>query len=127
MNTKRIMTLLLIPFISIAFSVSAAWAGSAQRHRVEGAVIGIGALLLTQAIINHHDAYAVDSTSNLRKHHHHRAGHWDTQKKWVPAQYKKVWNPGHYDRRGRWVRGHWTQLLIKPGYWVEEKVWVSYR
>lgn len=128
MNTKRFFTLFLIAIISIAFTASASWAGSAQKHRLEGAVIGIGALILTKAIIDHQrDVYAAQTQPTVYEYHHRPAGYWDTQKEWVPARYEKIWNPGHYNRRGHWVSGHWVQKEIEPGYWTQRRVWVPYQ
>jgi hypothetical protein len=124
MNSKRFLTLFLVVTISIATAAPTAWAGSAQRHRLEGAVIGIGALILTQAIINHQRNVYAAETQPIAQYYSHPAGHWDTQKQWVPGQYKKIWNAGHYDRRGHWVSGHWMQVELEPGYWVEKRVWV---
>ena len=124
MKTKRFLILTLIAILAIATSVPTAWAGSAQRHRLEGAVIGIGALILTQAIINQqHHAYAAEARPATWQPPQ-PAGYWQTQRQWVPAQYKRVWNPGHYDRRGHWVNGHWMQVELRPGYWTEKRVWV---
>ena len=33
-----------------------------------------------------------------------------------PLAYKKVWNPGHYDHKGRWVPGRWIKIKIHPGH-----------
>jgi hypothetical protein len=128
MNTKRFLTLFLIAIISIAFTASASWAGSARKHRFEGAVIGISALLLTKAIIDHQQAvYAAHARPAAYEGYARPAGYWDTRNTWVPGQYKKVWNPGHYDRRGHWVSGQWMQVEIEPGHWTQERVWVPYQ
>ena len=58
-------------------------------------------------------------------------GHYETQSQriWVPAQYRAVWNPGYYNRYGRLVPGHYQVITVHPGYFrtVYVKVWVSYR
>lgn len=131
MNRKRIFTIIFIGIISIAVAVPASWAGSRARHRLEGAVIGIGALMLTQAIIDHHHHDAAVATTVTHGYGHHRphhkpAGYWDIQKEWVPATYKKVWNPGHYNRRGNWVPGRWIRIEVKPGHWTRKRVWRPY-
>ena len=127
MNTKRFLTLCFVAIITIAMTAPASWAGSAQRHRLEGAVIGIGALLLTKAIIDHsRDAYAAPARPAAQPYYPQPAGYWDTQREWVPPTYKKVWNPGHYNVKGRWVPGRWIQIEVESGYWAERKVWVPY-
>jgi hypothetical protein len=45
---------------------------------------------------------------------------------WVPAEYKKVWNPGHYNRRGKWRPGRWINIEVEPGHWSERRVWRPY-
>jgi hypothetical protein len=59
-----------------------------------------------------------------KKGHRHR-GHWEVRKVWVPPSTEKVWNPGHYNRRGHWVRGQWIEIERRRGYWKKEKVWVA--
>jgi hypothetical protein len=57
----------------------------------------------------------------------HGRGHWKVRKEWVPPTYKKVWNPGHYNRRGKWKTGHWITMEDRPGYWTKTRIWVSRR
>jgi hypothetical protein len=128
MNGKPIFTIILIGMITIAATASTSWAGSRAHHRLEGAVIGIGALILTKAIIDHHrpdTTTAISVTHNYRHHrpHHPPAGYWEVQKVWIPAQYEKVWNPGHYNRRGKWRPGRWINIEVAPGRWAERRVW----
>jgi len=33
-----------------------------------------------------------------------------SRKIWVPPVYIKVWNPAHYNRKGRWVPGRWIEI-----------------
>jgi hypothetical protein len=49
------------------------------------------------------------------------------RKEWVQPTYKRVWNPGHYARRGEWIEGQWIEIVDRPGYWTEVRVWVSRR
>lgn len=58
---------------------------------------------------------------------HHRRGHWEMIEKWVPPTHKKVWNPGHYTRHGKWKSGRWIRIEDKPGYWTKTRVWVARR
>jgi len=48
-------------------------------------------------------------------------------KEWVAAEYKRVWNPGHYGRHGAWINGHWKRIEVSPGHWAKKRVWVAYR
>ena len=58
---------------------------------------------------------------------HHRPGHWEVRKVWVPPAYEKVWNPGHYNKRGHWKPSRWVRVEISPGYWKKERIWVPHR
>ena len=129
MNTKRFLILTAIALFSTASLAPHSWAGPAARHRVEGAVIGIGAVILGQALLNHHryqrpEAHTVVIQRYHPRRHPRPAGYWTTHKEWVPPKYEKVWNPGHYNRRGHWVPGHWTRIKTESGYWRTERVWV---
>jgi hypothetical protein len=37
----------------------------------------------------------------------------------------RVWEPGQYNRKGKWVSGGWIEVEKDPGYWIEERVWIS--
>ncbi|MGD9248767.1 MAG: hypothetical protein PVI60_12460 [Desulfobacteraceae bacterium] len=131
MNRKRIFTIILIATITTVIAAQVSWAGSRAQHRLEGAALGIGALILTKAIIDQHrvDTAVVipsDRHCGHRRPHHRPAGHWEVQKMWVPAEYKKVWNPGHYNRRGKWRPGRWINIEVEPGHWSERRVWRPY-
>ena len=132
MNGKRLISMILFASIAIAFVAPASWAGSPSKHRLEGAVIGIGALILTKAIVDHHRHHAVTTvTPAAHRHSNHRArhapaGYWKIKKRWVPATYERVWNPGHYNRRGRWIPGRWIDIKVKPGHWSKRRIWVPY-
>ena len=131
MNGKRIISIILFASVAIAFAAPATWAGSPSQHRLEGAAIGIGALILTKAIIDHHrhEVAAVAPASHRYGNHRPRrapAGYWEIQKKWVPATYNRVWNPGHYNRRGRWIPGRWMNIEVEPGHWSKRRIWVPY-
>lgn len=41
--------------------------------------------------------------------HGHR-GYWWRGNRWMPYFYERVWNPGHYNRYGRWIPGHWVMI-----------------
>jgi hypothetical protein len=80
-----------------------------------------------EGYVIHKPAYRSGRSRPAHRRQHPRQGHWELKKEWVPAVYKRVWNPGHYNRHGRWVRGRWVEIIDEPGYWVEKKVWVSNR
>ncbi len=131
MNTKRYLIIVAIALFSIVSIAPHSWAGSAAHHRIEGAVIGIGAVILGKALLDHHryhqpEVEAVAVYRHRPRRHHRPAGYWDTRKEWVPPIYEKVWNPGHYNRRSHWVPGHWTRIKTERGYWNTERVWVPY-
>lgn len=130
MYRKSIITMIFVGVITLAIAVPASWAGSRAKHRMEGVVIGVGAMILAKAIIDHHhehDAayHAPKARYHPRRYNHHRAGYWDVQKVWIPPHYKKVWNPGHYKRSGKWVPGRWIKIQDRPGYWSTKRIWVS--
>ena len=134
MNTKKRFISLVVALIGVSLLSSSALAGSKQRHRWEGVAIGVGAAILGHAIYQKHKAYRHPQVVYIEprptyhqrpryapRHHH---GHWEWQKTWVPPTYEKVWNPGHYNRRGRWVPGHWIDVQTAEGHWTKERVWI---
>ncbi len=131
MNGKRIISIILFAAIAIPFVATAASAGTPAQHRLEGAAIGIGALILTKVIIDHHRHHEVAPAPATYRYFKHRArrapaGYWKIEKRWVPAKYDRVWNPGHYNRRGRWIPGRWIDIKIEPGHWSKRRIWVPY-
>lgn len=130
MKNKQILTIAFITIFSIVVLVPSSWAGSPQSHRWEGVAIGIGAAIIGKALFDQHRQAAVAQPVVVEYRHTpappEPSGYWETRKEWVPAQYEKVWNPGHYTRHGRWVRGHWMQVEVQAGYWVTRQVWVPY-
>ena len=141
MHTKKLITILIVILTAVSLSSSFALAGSKQRHRWEGVAIGVGAAILGHAIYQAHKqppqkAVVYERTGPVydrddRRHHdrydqRHRGGHWEWQSIWVPPTKERVWNPGHYDRHGRWVKGHWMEVITKEGCWTRERVWVAH-
>ena len=144
MNKKTLFVLILVSIFSLTILVPSARAGSKQKHRWEGVAIGIGAAILGGALVKQYnspshrkytyvpgprfkqhprkDYYRKQPNKNNRRH-----GHWEMRKEWVPHTYKRVWNPAHYNRRGEWVPGGWIEVMDKPGYWTETRVWVAFR
>jgi hypothetical protein len=135
MNMKKLLIgIAAVLTVSVLISTPAI-AGSKQRHRWEGVAIGVGAAILGHAIYQaNKDACPprvvyVDPTPDPKYRHYqrpnHRYGHWEWRKTWVAPTYEKVWNPGHYDRKGRWVQGHWIEVKTSDGYWTKERVRIA--
>jgi hypothetical protein len=127
---KKTMMLVFSAIFLLSFSAAPALAGSKQRHRWQGVAIGLGAAILGSALINNCEtpervvAYAPPRQYHPGPSHFRPQGHWETRRVWVPPEYERVWNPGHYEC-GRWVSGQWIDLEVNPGYWREERVRVS--
>ena len=135
MKNKKQITLTILAIFTVFAFTTPALAGSPQQHRLEGVAIGIGAVVLGKAIFDayHHPdpSRAPQSVVALYHHNgrepvHEPAGHWEMRRHWNAAVFKKVWNPGHYNRHGQWVPGHWLQVKVESGYWAKEKVWVPH-
>ena len=132
MKLKKTISIVLIAALTIFTFSAAASAGSPQSHRWEGVAIGIGAVILGKALIdsihnNQARAYGpAPQPAYYQPEPEPPAGHWETRRQWVPAEYKKVWNPGHYNRHNRWVQGRWIRVEAQPGYWVEKEVWIPH-
>jgi len=131
-------------------SVSAANAGAARRHTIEGFMLGTGVVLLGTAIIhemnkgdrpihtythnrpdryenpkkNHHKQYK--RSKHQRKYAKRSRGHWELERLWIAPVYERKWNPGHYNRKGKRVSGRYKKFMIEQGYWSENKVWVRH-
>lgn len=137
MKIKKLLIGLFVTLIAVTLISTPAMAGSKQRHRWEGVAIGVGAAILGHAIYQaHRDAsqpqvvYAEpEPVQEYGPGHHgpkHRHGHWEWQKTWVPPTYEKVWNPGHYNRKGGWIQGHWVEVKTAEGHWIKERVWIAH-
>ncbi|MBI9082010.1 MAG: hypothetical protein JEZ11_00350 [Desulfobacterales bacterium] len=134
---KKQLTLITAMVLSLTILTPSAQAGSPQSHRWEGVAIGLGAAILGSALVDNYyrapqpapRVYAPPAPA----YRHHRPsgrpyqGHWEIRKTWVQPAYEKIWNPGHFNRRGRWVEGEWLRVEKAPGYWEEERVWVARR
>ena len=141
---------LFIMFISIvlAWTITAppVRAGSPQQHLWQGVAIGVGAAIIGGSLF-HHARHSGHSRKHMRRHSRpayyqtsppqqvyvapacpprQPRGHWELQKTWVPSVCEKTWNPGHYNRKHRWIPGRWIRIETQPGYFRTEKVWVSY-
>lgn len=131
MKTKKLLISLILAVFTMTLVSSSALAGSKQRHRWEGVAIGVGAAILGHAIYQSHRAEHAPQVVYVepvqRYHHRSRHGHWEWQEIWVPPSYEKTWNPGHYNRKGHWVRGHWIEVQTTGGHWTRERIWVAAR
>jgi hypothetical protein len=131
-SKKRLISLVIVLF-SIALFASSTMAGSKQRHRWEGVAIGVGAAILGHAIYQAHRAEHQPRVVYVEPHRNyrhdpgpkHHQGHWEWQTTWIPPIYERIWNPGHYNRKGDWVSGHWMEVETANGYWTRERVWVA--
>ena len=136
MKTNKLLNVLFVALITVAVISTPALAGSKQRHRWEGVAIGVGAAILGHAIYQAHKnesrpqvVYVEPEPPREYRPHHgpkHRHGHWEWQRTWVPATYERVWNPGHYNRNGGWIPGHWIEVKTSDGYWTQERVWIAH-
>jgi len=135
MNKKNFLVVILAGLISVSIGARPAEAGNVQRNRWEGVAIGVGAAVLGGILWNHarNDRHGEPAIHYRKPSHpvpgryHPRgpAGHWKVRKVWVAPKYKKIWNPGHYNRRGRWMPGQWIRVEKRPGYWKKERVRVA--
>lgn len=134
MKMKMLLVGLVIALFGSALVSSSVMAGSKQRHRWEGVAIGVGAAILGHTIYQTHKAEQqpqvvyVEPERTYRYNYgpRHRHGHWEWQKTWVSPTYETVWNPGHYNRKGHWVSGHWMEVETSDGHWSRERVWVAH-
>ncbi|NOY68041.1 MAG: hypothetical protein GXP53_00905 [Deltaproteobacteria bacterium] len=132
------MRKLIITTITMVFCATLlaqpALAGSKQRHIWKGVAIGAGAVLLGQAIFHDRAAERYPSRVTVIERPVYRApapvyrsGYWKVRKTWVSAEYKTVWNPGHYNAYEQWVPGHRIRIETRPGFWQKDRVWVACR
>ena len=139
-TTITIMTVICI----ISFTITSAYAGSSKRrrHHLESFIIGTSAGFLGAAIMSqlHHNrpiAYAYEPKRHKRHHPRHNGrycnkryrrgeptGHWRIERIWVAEEYEERWNPGHYNKRGRWIAGRYERFVVREGYWEKKRVWV---
>lgn len=147
---------ILTVFLTIALTVQLgmvpnADAGKKERHLLQGAIIGTGAVILGAAIVNTlNDSHGNSDRYNTSWHHgknnehmpyrkgrwkHEKAscdryphgGYWRVEKVWVPPTYAKRWNPAHYNKKGYWVAGRYQNVVVKEGYWDKRRIWFSKR
>ena len=138
---KKQIAIATVTVLIIGLSTSFAQAGAARRHTIEGFLLGTGVTLLGTAIVNsmndcepvvvkhaHHrpsaPVYVEHRPVKYRYAKKHRRGHWEKRKVWVAPVYETRWNPGHYNKRGRWVKGRHIEIQVSDGYWKKERAWV---
>ena len=130
---KRLLSLIVITTaFTLTLTANSAFAGGRHHEYWKGIAIGVGAAILGSAILNHNNYTPPRDYENCYvpapvhvKKYSNRRGHWEVRDEWVPPTDRKVWNPGHYNRRGDWIRGAWIQIVDNPGYWREDRVWVK--
>ncbi len=122
MKNKTLFSILFVSILSLFLLIPSSWAGSKQRHRWEGVAIGVGAAILGNAILSHH-YYSPPRHARVYHFPPHRrhSDHWKYRKVRAPSTYKKVWNPGHYNRKGKWIPGGWITIKQKPNHWAKNR------
>jgi len=100
-TTKKLIILIAVVLCSGLISTSV-WAGSKQQHRWEGVAIGVGAVIVGSALINHHsygyhNGPPVAFSFNHRTKHRYSARHHG---------YRKPHDGGHHNHWRPYDRGH---------------------
>lgn len=72
MKTRNGLIITVTAVVSICLASTSAWAGSVQQHRWEGVAIGVGAVILGSALINHHGHYHHAVAPVRYGHGHHK-------------------------------------------------------
>lgn len=127
---KCIVILLSILLVSLSFtpSVSADRHHRNARHHTHhrhGGWEGVGIILGTSLLLNflnhHQRCYTgFEPRPWTRETRMMSRGHWEEICQ-APA-YKRIWNPGHYNRYGTWIPGKWQLVKIRDRYCT--RVWV---
>jgi len=137
---KRLLVSALV--LSLLLSIAGpATAGGAGRAMTQGVLIGIGSVLLLDALVNHARAHqppvvyapappAVYAPAPPEVYApapppaRWVSGHYESR--WVPTpQWQDVWVPGHYTQDGQWWGGHWERRVAQSGYYAQ--TWVPGR
>ena len=132
MKKRSLSLIVIVTAITMFLTANTAFAGRKHHERWKGIAIGVGAVILADAIFNgNNNSVRVSEPCYVKvpapppRYRAYHKGHWEIRDEWVPPTYKTVWNPGHYNRKGDWIKGAWIKIVDKPGYWKEERVWVS--
>ncbi len=138
MKKKLITIIAIVCMLSLAAtSVYADSASKRRRHQLEGFLVGSTAAFIGASIINSLNNKKSGAYNNNNKQRYQREqyysdryryqepdGHWEVERIWVEPEYEEKWNPGHYNKRGRWVRGRYQRFITKRGYYKKRRVWV---
>ncbi len=100
MKTRNGLIVTVVAVVSLSLASTSSWAGSKQQHRWEGVAIGIGAVMVGSALINHH-AYGYHGGPPIALSFNYRDGHR------YPAR-----RHGHYKRH----HNHWRPHARGPRY-----------
>ncbi len=150
---KRTITLIIIMVFVFAMTVTSAHAGASKRrrHHLEGFLLGSGVGFISATIVNRlhkgqKKAYIPEQKQKetrqgryCREHgqwsdchncpdcddYMEPDGYWTVKRVWVPAEYEDKWNPGHYNKRGKWVSGRYQRFIIRKGHYRKQRIWVS--
>ena len=132
MKKRSLSLIVIVTAITMLLTVNPAFAGSKHHERWKGIAIGVGAMILGNAILNNNQpareperCYVSVPAPPQPQYRRYHKGHWEIRDEWIPPTYKTVWNPGHYNQKGAWVKGAWIKIVDIPGYWKEQKVWVA--
>jgi hypothetical protein len=134
MKTRSVFTITVVSLLTLALTAGSASAGRYHHRdhdRLKDVAIGVGAAILVSALINHNRDYSYREPEPCyvppppTQEYVQQGGHWEIRKQWVSPIYKTVWNPAHYDERGIWVEGARIEIVDQPGYWTENRIWVS--
>ncbi len=128
MKKKNLFIVVFITILCVTFLTSSAWAGEKHRYRWEGIAIGVGAVMLGHALFNQYhprDLHPAPVHIHPPPPPPRFHGHWEMRRVWIPPAYERVWNPGHYNHKGRWVPGRWIEVVKEPGYWSKKREWVG--
>jgi len=105
MTKKQLITVVAV--LSLGLISTSVWAGSKQQHRWEGVAIGVGAVIVGSALINHH-AYGyhggppVTFSFTYRENHRHPSRHHGYRK----PHYGGHQNHWRHHGRGPQYKGH---------------------
>ena len=137
MKKKLITIIAIVCMLSLAAtSVYADSASKRRRHQLEGFLVGSTAAFIGASIINslnnkksgaynnNKQRYQREQYYSDRYRYQEPDGHWEVERIWVEPEYEEKWNPGHYNKRGRWVRGRYQRFITKRGYYKKRRVWV---